>query len=88
MAAQHRLIMLRVRADVGHDRGEDAFLVLRGEGRRAGGPADDADGPLEFDPVRVDARFGDGPADQGRQGVMSEQGSWASAPSRGLAGTS
>jgi hypothetical protein len=37
---------------VSHDRDQDAFLVLRGEGRRAGGPAaDDADGPLEFDPV-------------------------------------
>src|SRR5580658_5024911 len=38
--------------DAGHDRGEDAFLVLRGKGRRVGGPAaDDADGPLEFDPI-------------------------------------
>src|ERR1022692_4460879 len=45
-----------------------------GKGRRAGGPAaGDADGPLEFDPVGVGARFGGGPADQGRQGVMSEQ---------------
>jgi hypothetical protein len=44
--------------DAGHDRGEDAFLVLRGEGRRVNGPAaDDADGPLESDPVRVDTRF-------------------------------
>ena len=48
--------------------------MLRGKGRRVSGPAaDDADGPLELDPVRVDARFGGGPADQGRQGVMSEQ---------------
>src|SRR5271170_5415284 len=45
-----------------------------GKGRRVSGPAaDDADGPLELDPVRVDARFGGGPADQGRQGVMREQ---------------
>src|SRR5450631_1825272 len=45
-----------------------------GKGRRVGGPAaDDADGALEFDPVRVDAGFGGGPADQGRQGVMGEQ---------------
>ena len=45
-----------------------------GEGRRVGGPAaDDADGPLELDPVRVDTRLGRGPADQGRQGVVGEQ---------------
>jgi hypothetical protein len=38
-----------------------------GKGRRVGGPAaDDADGPLELDPVRVNGRFGGGPADQRR----------------------
>src|ERR1022692_4090892 len=45
-----------------------------GKGRRVRGPAaDDADGPFELDPVRVDAGFGGCPADQGRQGVMGEQ---------------
>src|SRR6266498_1936223 len=45
-----------------------------GKGRRVGGPAaDDADGALELDPVRVDACFGGGPADQGRYGVVGEQ---------------
>jgi hypothetical protein len=61
-------------SDVGHDRGEDAFLLLRGKGRWFGGPAaDDADGPLEFDPVWVDARLGRGPADQGADRVAGEQ---------------
>src|ERR1019366_6775753 len=45
-----------------------------GKGRRVSGPAaDDADCPLELDPVGVDARLGGGPADQGREGVMGEQ---------------
>src|SRR5450755_5145101 len=45
-----------------------------GKGRRVSGPAaDDADSPPELDPVRVDARLGGGPADQGGQGVMGEQ---------------
>src|SRR5712691_4080942 len=45
-----------------------------GKGGRVGGPAaDDPDGPLELDPVRVDAGLGGGPADQGRYGVMGQQ---------------
>ena len=45
-----------------------------GENRRVSGPAaDDADGPLELDPVRVDAGLGGGLADQGRDGVVGEQ---------------
>src|SRR6266704_3532935 len=45
-----------------------------GKGRRVSGPAaDDADGPLELDPVRVDAGLGGGPADQGADRVVGEQ---------------
>src|SRR5438552_17030090 len=45
-----------------------------GENRRVSGPAaDDAVGPLELDPVRVDAGLGGGLADQGRDGVVGEQ---------------
>src|SRR5208283_2022467 len=41
---------------------------------RAGGPAaDDADGSLELDPVRVDARVRGGGADQGADRVVGEQ---------------
>jgi len=48
-------------SDAGRDRGEDAFLLLRGKRPPAGGlAADDADGPLELDPVRVDAGLGRG----------------------------
>lgn len=60
-------------SDVGHDLGEGAFLLLRGKGRRVSGPAaDDADGPLELDPVRADARLGGGLADQGGDGVVGQ----------------
>src|SRR5258706_15839135 len=45
-----------------------------GKGRRFGGTAaDDADGPLELDPVGVDAGLGGGPADQGGYGPVGEQ---------------
>jgi hypothetical protein len=51
--------------DVGHDAVEDQFLLVRGKSRVIG-PADDADGPLELDPVGVDPGVRGGGADQGR----------------------
>src|SRR5258705_10393272 len=44
-----------------------------GKGRRGDGPADDADGPGELDPVRVEVGLGGGLADQGADRVMGEQ---------------
>src|ERR1700674_1625749 len=44
-----------------------------GKSRVSGPAADDADGPLELDPVGVDARGGGGCADQGADGVVGEQ---------------
>src|SRR5690349_15080631 len=44
-----------------------------GKGGASGPAADDAHGAQEFDPVGVDAGFGGGLADQGRDGVVSEQ---------------
>src|SRR5262245_23235228 len=44
-----------------------------GKGRGADGPADDADGALELDPVGVDVCLGSSPADQGRYGLVGEQ---------------
>src|ERR1700753_952866 len=40
---------------------------------RADGPADDAYGPLELDPVRVDARVRGGGAGQGADRVVGQQ---------------
>ncbi len=40
---------------------------------RAGGPADDADGAGELDPIRIDVGFSGGLADQRANRVMSEQ---------------
>src|ERR1035438_7645636 len=44
-----------------------------GKSRAVGPAADDADGSLELDPVRVDAGRGGGGADQGADGVVGEQ---------------
>lgn len=49
-----------------------AVLLVRGEGR-ACGPADDADGTGELDPVGVDVGFGGCLADQGADRVVGEQ---------------
>ena len=59
--------------DVGLDRGAEVFCLLRGKGRRADGPADDADGAGEADPVRVDVGFGGGLADQRADRMVSQQ---------------
>src|ERR1035438_427480 len=44
-----------------------------GKSRAVGPAADDADGLLELDPVRVDAGRGGRGADQGADGVVGEQ---------------
>src|SRR6266536_3153402 len=44
-----------------------------GKSRVSGPAADDADGPLELDPVRVNAGRGGGCADQGADRVVGEQ---------------
>src|SRR2546430_7555469 len=44
-----------------------------GKSRARGPAADDADGPFELDPVRVDAGVRGGGADQGADGVVGEQ---------------
>src|SRR6266567_4360700 len=46
---------------------------LGGKSRASGPAADDADRPLELDPVRVDARVRGGGADQGADRVVGEQ---------------
>src|SRR5690349_4303135 len=44
-----------------------------GKGRASGPAADDADRPLELDPVRAGARVRGGGADQGADRVVGEQ---------------
>ena len=56
--------------DVGLDGGAGFIGVLRGKGRRGDGPAGDADGPDELDPVGVDVGLGGGLADQGADRVV------------------
>jgi hypothetical protein len=50
--------------DGGHDPVKELFPLIRGKSRVIS-PADDADGPLELHPVRVDAGVRRGGADQG-----------------------
>jgi hypothetical protein len=59
--------------DLGHDPVQDALALVRGESRVVGPAADNADGLLEFHPVRVDAGSGGGSADQRADRVMGEQ---------------
>jgi hypothetical protein len=72
---------------------DDAFkrpLLIRG-GQIIDPAADDADGPLEFHPVGIDARSGRGGADQRAYSVVREQVAQISClpcPVTGTAGSS
>ena len=50
-----------------------AARACSGGESRADGPADDAQGALELDPVRVDPGAGGGGADQGAERVVGQQ---------------
>ena len=73
VAAVAPLVQVLSAGDVGYDPGEDALALVRGKSRVGDPAADDADGALELDAVRVDAGRGGGGADQGADRVVGEQ---------------
>ena len=65
-----RRVEVAAARDAGHDPVQSALPLLRG---KAGPAADDADGALELDPVRVHPGRGGRLADQGADGVVRQQ---------------